>query len=125
MRKNPQLFNTIIIGNNTKATAVYKEIKRSHQSSAYNLPGFMNAGRFSENSISKNLPCLGSMEDLDIVIQQKRIRQSVIALKKPEQVITEDLISKISAHDMEIKIVPDMLTIVSSAVKRTTGPVCF
>jgi hypothetical protein len=53
----------------------------------------MNAGRFSENGISKNLPCLGSMENLDTIIQQKNIRQVVIALEKQEQLITEDLIS--------------------------------
>lgn len=122
IRKNPQLFNTVIIGNNAKATAIYKEIKRNRYSSAYNLLGFMNAGRFSENGISKNLPCLGSMENLDAIIQQKHIKQVVIALEKSEQIITEDLISKLSAYDVEIKIVPDMLAIISSAVKTNNAP---
>jgi exopolysaccharide biosynthesis polyprenyl glycosylphosphotransferase len=122
MRKNPQLFNTIIIGNNSKATAVYKEIMRSHRSSAYNLLGFMNAGGFCENGISKKLPCFGSIDNLDVVIEQKNIRQVVIALEKPEQLITENLISKLSTYDVEIKIAPDMLAIVSNSVKMTSAP---
>src|SRR5882672_5025337 len=122
MRKNPQLFNTIIIGNSTKATAVYKEIKHNHQSSVYNLLGFINAGRFSDNGVSKNLPCFGSIDNLDATIQQKNITQVVIALEKPEQSITESLISKLSAYDVEIKIVPDMLAIVSNSVKMNSAP---
>ncbi|MBV9960873.1 MAG: sugar transferase [Parafilimonas sp.] len=120
--KNPQLFNTIIIGNGTKASAAYNEIKRSHHTAGYNLIGFIEDDKFLKNGISKNLPCLGPLEQTHNIIQQKNISQVVIALEKSEQKVTETLISNLSMNNVEIKIVPDMLEILSGSVKVNNVP---
>ena len=116
-KKRPHLSNTIIIGNTAKAVAVYKEMKKNYTTAAYNLLGFITEDKFSKNGISKSLPCLGTIEETENIIQQKNISQVVIALEKPEQEIIEALISRLSEHDVEIKMVPDTLAIVSGSVK--------
>ena len=59
---------------------------------------------------------------METIIQQKNIRQVIVALEKPEQAITENLISRLSVYDVEIKIVPDMLAILSGSVKVNNVP---
>jgi len=68
------------------------------------------------------LPCLGTIEEAEIIVQQKNISQVVIALEKSEQKITETLISQLSMHNVEIKIVPDMLAILAGSVKVNNVP---
>ncbi len=122
LEKNPQLFNTVIIGNSVKAIAAYNELKKNRQTSAYNLLGFIAEDKHSTNGVSKNLPCLGTIEQTENIIQKKNISQVIIALENSEQKITETLISNLSDHDMEIKIVPDMLAILSGSVKINNVP---
>jgi exopolysaccharide biosynthesis polyprenyl glycosylphosphotransferase len=122
MKKYSQLFNAIIIGNSSKAMEVYNEMKRNRHTSRYNLLGFLAEDRFPKNGISKNLPCLGTIEEAETIIQKKNISQVVVALENSEQNITELLISKLSGHNVEIKIVPDMLAILAGSVKVNNVP---
>ncbi|MEO8712315.1 MAG: sugar transferase [Parafilimonas sp.] len=122
IERNPQLFNTVIIGNSTKATTTYNEIKKHHQTSLYNLLGFIAEDYAQTNGVSKTLPCLGTIEEAEKIIQQKNIRQVVVALETSEQEITETLISKLSAYNVEIKLVPDMLAILAGSVKMNNVP---
>jgi exopolysaccharide biosynthesis polyprenyl glycosylphosphotransferase len=121
-KKNPQLFNTVIIGNNAKAVAAYKEIKRNQLTSGYNLLGFITDENFSKNGISKNLPCLGMIDETEQIIQQKNINQVVVALEKSERTVVETLISRLSEYDVEIKMVPDSFAIITGSVKVNSVP---
>ena len=81
IKKMPHLFNTIIIGSNAKATNIYNEIKRNNRAGAYNFLGFIAEDTFPKNSVSKNLPCLGSINDIEKIIQQKNNSGNVFASK--------------------------------------------
>src|SRR5438477_11686772 len=122
VKKKPQLFNTIIIGNSAKAVAVYNEIKRNYKASGYNLLGFVTDDNFLKNGISKSLPCLGTIEEAEVIIQAKNVSQVVIALEKSERRVTETLISQLSGHDVDIKMVPDTLAILTGSVKVNNVP---
>jgi polysaccharide biosynthesis protein PslA len=122
LKKNPELFNTIIIGNSSKATSVYNEIQKNNQVNRYNFLGFISEDKFQKNGISKNLPCLGTVEQAGQIIQQKNISQVVVALEKSEQKITESIISMLSEHDVDIKLVPDALAILAGSVKAKNVP---
>ncbi len=121
-KKIPQFFNTVIIGNNAKAVAAYKEIKRNRLTSTYNLLGFITDESFPKNGISKNLPCLGMIEETEKIIHQKNINQVVVALEKSERIVVETLISRLSECDVEIKMVPDSLAIITGSVKMRNVP---
>jgi polysaccharide biosynthesis protein PslA len=122
IKKNPALFNTVIIGNNAKAVAAYKEIKRNHFTAGYNFLGFITDENFPKNGVSKNLPCLGVIEETEKIIQQKNINQVVVALETTERAVVETLISRLSEYDVEIKLVPDSLAIVTGSVKVSNVP---
>ncbi|MEP6684707.1 MAG: sugar transferase [Parafilimonas sp.] len=122
IKKSPQLFNTIIIGNNLKATNVYNEIKKNNRIGTYNFLGFIAEDTFQKNGVSKHLPCLGTIGQIENIIQQKNISQVVVALERSEQKITESLINMLSEHDVDIKLVPDTLAILAGSVKANNVP---
>ena len=122
IKKMPHLFNTIIIGSNAKATNIYNEIKRNNRAGTYNFLGFIAEDTFPKNGVSGNLPCLGSINDIEKIIQQKNISQVVVALEKSQQKITESLINTLSEHDVDIKLVPDTLAILAGSVKANNVP---
>jgi exopolysaccharide biosynthesis polyprenyl glycosylphosphotransferase len=122
LSKNPYLFNSIIVGNNQKSTAVYKEIKKNYQTPGYNLLGFLSSEKGSKNGVARELPCLGTVDEIEDIISKKNIHQVVVALDKSEQQLTETLISKLSEHDVEIKLVPGILEILAGSVKINDRP---
>jgi exopolysaccharide biosynthesis polyprenyl glycosylphosphotransferase len=122
VRKNGYLLNSIIVGGNHKSSSVYKEIKKNYQMSGYNLLGFLSSEKVPKNGVARDLPCLGMIGEIEDVIRQKNIRQVVVALEKSEQQLTETLISTLSGHDVEIKLVPDTLEILTGSVKINDVP---
>lgn len=121
LKSNAVLFNTIIVGSNSKAVAACNEIQ-SNRDHGYNLIGFIAVSNSSVNGIATQLPCLGVIEEVENIIHEKKIHQVVIAIENTYQAITEKLISTLSDHDVEIKLVPDNLEIISGSVKVNDVP---
>ena len=113
----PNLFNSVIIGNSGKFVAAYKEIKKNYSPPGFRLLGFLSSAPLSANGITRELPCLGTIDKIEELIKEKNIQQVILALDKSERHLTEALISKLSAHDIEIKLVPDTLEILAGSVK--------
>jgi len=119
--RNKATFNTIIIGDDSKAMAAFNELKKN-QTPGYNLIGFITADKFSINGMNKQLPCFGSISEMETIIHEKNIQQVIIALEKSQQVKTEKIIRALSEQDVEIKLVPDTLEIISGSVKVNSVP---
>ena len=58
-------YNTIIIGGNQKAVDLYKEISNLRKSLGYRFIGFVDANGKSKNDLSKWMPSLGSVAQLN------------------------------------------------------------
>jgi exopolysaccharide biosynthesis polyprenyl glycosylphosphotransferase len=63
------------------------------------------------------LPELGTVNELEDLIQKHNARLVVLAMEKPEQQLLENIINRLSEKDVEIKIQPDILDILSGSVK--------
>ena len=65
------------------------------------------------------MPELGRIDQLEKVIDDNDVKQVVIALEKTEQAGMEKIIDRLSEKDVEIKILPDTLDILSGSVKTS------
>ena len=65
------------------------------------------------------MPELGRLDHLEKVIDENNVKQVVIALEKSEQSEMEKIIDRLSEKDVEIKILPDTLDILSGSVKTS------
>jgi len=112
-------FNTLMIGNDETASKIFHDTQKSFHNSGYRYVGFVSTSSNGKNGIRKNMPALGSIDQLEKVIDNNNIRQVVIALERSEQKQTESIIERLGEKDVEIKILPNTLDILSGSVKTS------
>jgi polysaccharide biosynthesis protein PslA len=113
-------FNTLMIGSHDNAIRIFKETEKSQRDGGYRYIGFVtpyhNNGK---NGITKFIPRLGGLDQLEKIIDENKIEQVVLAMERSEQSLLENIISRLSEKDVEIKIQPDTLDILSGSVKTS------
>lgn len=112
-------FNTLMIGHGDNAIKVYRETQKNLIDSGYRYTGYVTTGANGKNGISKLIPPLGTLADLETIIDQHTIKQVVLAMESNDQVLLENIISRLSEKDVEVKIQPDILDILSGSVKTS------
>ncbi len=112
-------FKTLMIGGQKNAILLYKETEKNIRNEGYHYAGFVSANEQSKNELQKYLNHLGSLNDLEKIIDQNNIDQVVIALEKNDHHFIEEIIKRLSEKDVEIKIQPNTLDILSGSVKTS------
>ncbi|QEC68820.1 sugar transferase [Panacibacter ginsenosidivorans] len=110
-------FKTIIIGNNRKASDAFREIRKSNRVTGYDIIGFVSTDPAQKNGLTKSLTCLGDLASMENIIHQKHVQRVIVALDKNDAMLKEEVISRLSEKDVEVKLVPDTYEILSGAVK--------
>ena len=111
-------FNTLLVGGNAVASKIFKETRSGLRSGGYQYAGFI-ANDQNTNGIADYLENYGNLGNIEKVIDEKNIRLVVIALAKTERDQVEKIVDVLSEKDVEIKIVPNILDILSGSVKMT------
>lgn len=122
--KGKMKFNTLLIGNSANAIQVYKEVKDNFQTMGYHFAGYIKTGIPSKNGLSKWLPALGLLDEMEEVIKKQSIKQVIISLEEEENHLTEEMLRRLSEIDVDIKLHPTTLDILSGSVKtgNVLGP---
>jgi len=119
LKKGKVSFNTLLIGGNAVASKIYKESHRGLKTIGYNYIGYISNEYDGKNNKIKYLPQLGFIDAMEKVIDQNNIELVVIALEKSEKEHVEKIIERLSEKKVDIKIVPDILDILSGSVKTS------
>lgn len=113
-------LNTIIIGNTVAAMRIFKDLKKNQRQLGYRFVGFIE-NETTPDGLGKYMPRLGLTENIEAILSTEKPEQVIIALQDsmPSRSI-KNLITRIAENDVEIKLVPDHLDIVSGSVKMST-----
>lgn len=109
-------FNTLLIGGNSLATRIYHDTREGLRQAGYHYKGFLAAGH-EPNGIREYLPQYGELDDMRAVIDQQQIQLVVIAVEKKEKEQIGQIVDVLSEKDVDIKMVPDTLDILSGSVR--------
>ena len=112
-------FNTLMVGSQENAIRVFRETEKNLHDGGYRYAGFVTPDQAGKNGIHKLIPKLGDVDQLEKIIDEKQIRLVVLAMEKSEQAILENIINRLSEKDVEIKIQPNTLDILSGSVKTS------
>ena len=112
-------FNTLMIGNDETAIKIYTDTNKSFHNTGYRYIGFVSTATNGNHNIRNHMPELGRLDHLEKVIDENNVKQVVIALEKSEQSGMEKIIDRLSEKDVEIKILPNTLDILSGSVKTS------
>jgi exopolysaccharide biosynthesis polyprenyl glycosylphosphotransferase len=112
-------FNTLMIGSPENALHIYRETEKNLRSDGYRYAGYVTPYITNKNGISKSLPKLGNIDALETIIDVNHIHQVVVAMEKSEQPLIENIINRLSEKDVEVKILPNTLDILSGSIRTS------
>jgi exopolysaccharide biosynthesis polyprenyl glycosylphosphotransferase len=110
-------FNTLLIGSNEKAVALYREMERQKKSTGNRFVGFASVYNKIDFLVEKDLPHLGPYDNLPRLIKEHNIEEVIIAIESQEHGKLEHIINKLEPTDVRVKIIPDMYDIISGQVR--------
>lgn len=111
-------FKAAIVGNYDNASKIYKDAEKKLE-----VEGFYVLGFIGENGSGKNghkaLSKLGSIDQLETIIDENKIEMIVLAIDKSDQSQIEKIINRLSEKDVAVKIQPSVLDILAGSVKTS------
>jgi exopolysaccharide biosynthesis polyprenyl glycosylphosphotransferase len=108
-----------MIGGNQQAINIYKDITENEVKLGNIFKGFVYADNSGQNGMSHYLPKLGSIQDLERIIDEHQIEEVIIAIDTSEHHKLESILSQLSHRQVIIKITPDLYDIISGSVRTS------
>ena len=113
------VFNALLVGCDDVATKVYKESREGLRSSGHYYAGYVSSNHQHNNGISRFLPQLGDLGDIELTIDKHDIHLVVVALERSARTEVEAIVERLSNKDVRIKIIPSTLDILSGSVRTS------
>ncbi len=111
-------FNTLIVGSNGNACAIYEEMENQMYSSGNIIVGFVNVFDKKEYKVEKYIPHLGFYENAAQVIKEYDIEEVIIAIERSEIETIDKILVILESLDVVVKIIPIMQDIIFGTVKQ-------
>ncbi|HEY2649510.1 MAG TPA: sugar transferase [Puia sp.] len=118
IRKGKIVFNGLLVGSGTVGIKTFEDTVTGLRANGYQYTGYVQPNS-SPNQMNIPLPCLGNTDKLEEIVDDQNIQLVVIALGRDDQSSAEKLVQRMSEKDVEIKIIPDILDILSGSVKTS------
>lgn len=111
-------FNALLVSSGVKATQFYETFSRSNEDSGYSITSFVN---INHNHNDQFLPSLirnySGIETLSSIIEKDKIEEVIIAVEKKERELITTILQQLSDKEVNIKITPDTVDIISGALQ--------
>ncbi len=117
LQKEKVWFNTIIIGGNESAVQLYKAITTNKEKTGYRICGFVTVANFSTPELALYTKHIGSINDIEKIIDEYNIQEAIIAIETDERTGLEKILQQINEKEVNVKMVPDKVDILSGAVR--------
>ena len=115
-------FNTLLIGSPGLSSKIFDETHKALRLTGYHYTGYLSDESTGKNTMERQLPLLGAIDDMEKTIDKNEIELVVIAMEKSEKEKVEKIIERLGEKDVQIKIIPDILDILSGSVKTSNVP---
>ena len=112
-------FNTLIVGSNDNACAIFKEIEEEVKPSGRRLIGFLNVYDKKEYKLAEYLPRLGSYREIEQIVKEHNVEEVIIAIERSEVETMKVLLSVVDTTNANVKIIPAMQDLVFGTVKQS------
>ncbi len=112
-------FNSLLIGSGNKAKTFYKDFLDANDYSGFVITDYINLGGYEIKLPSDKITYHHSIENLSEIIYTKNIEEIIIAVDNTDRVIITQIMNRLSNKNVNIKITPDTLDILSGALQDT------
>ena len=119
LRSGKIYFNTLIVGSNGNAIALYKEISEQTKPTGQRFIGFVSVEEKDHYSLSEVLPYLGNVNDIIDIVNEHEVEEVVIAIEREEKDCMNFIFPLISKTKAEVEIIPEMQDLVFGNSKQS------
>ena len=112
-------FNTMIIGGNENAIGIYQQIRSSPVPLGNIFKGFIYSNKEASNGMSHYLPKLGTLDELEHIIDVQQVEEVIIAVDSSEHHLLETILTRLSYRPVYVKVLADTYDIISGTVKTS------
>ena len=119
LQKQQVSFNTLIIGSNESALQLYKSIIDNKEKTGYRICGFVTVENNILPALTALTPSLGTIDNTQKIIEDYDVKEVIIALEQNEKVRLEKILQLLNEKEVNVKMLPDKLDILSGAVRTT------
>lgn len=110
-------FNTLIVGQGEIARKLADDLQKHYAYLGYRCVGFLSTPDNTENKMPSTIKRLGNMDAIESRIDTHQIEKIILAPEKRDVIFIESLVSRIANKEVDIKLVPQVLDIITGAVK--------
>lgn len=110
-------FRTLIVGQGTIAQKIADDLQKHYAYLGYKSIGYISYPDYSATHMPADIPLLGNIADIESVIDQYQIEKIILAPEKRDVNFIESLVARIANKAVDIKLVPQLLDIITGAVK--------
>jgi polysaccharide biosynthesis protein PslA len=118
IRKGDIIFKSLLLGSGQVGERTYVDTVDGLRGNGYQYTGYIQP-KSGEDKMNIPIPCLGCANQLEKLVDELEISLVVISLERSDQKDAEHFIQRLSEKDVEIKIIPDILDILSGTVKTS------
>ena len=112
-------FKTLLIGSGSNATKFYTKFLAANDNSGFQITDIINLNG-NDITFNKNIAnTFYSLNDLAAIIKNNNIEEVIIAVDNNERNLITQIIQKLTNKNVNIKITPDTLDIISGALHNT------
>ncbi len=119
VRNGKIVFNALLVGCDAIATKIYKSSREGLRLSGYHYTGYVSNPLQLNNGIGRYLPQLGDTNTIEKTIDQHDIQLVVVALERSDKRDVEMIVDRLSNKDVQVKIIPSTLDILSGSVRTS------
>ncbi len=112
-------YNTLIIGGNQQAINIYKQVLDNPKALGNIFLGFIYSSKEASNGMSKYLPQLGHLSQLEEIIDNYEIEEVIVAVDSSEHHLLENIVTRLCYRPVVLKVLPDYYDIISGSVKTS------
>jgi exopolysaccharide biosynthesis polyprenyl glycosylphosphotransferase len=112
-------FNTLIIGGNQQAINIYKQVLDNKKALGNIFHGFIYSSKEASNGMTKYLPQLGHLSQLEEIIDTHNIEEVIVAVDSSEHHLLENIVTRLCYRPVVVKVLPDYYDIISGSVKTS------
>lgn len=117
LKKNKVFFNTLLVGSGKNAAQFFQSFTDTNINAGYTITSFLNINGNNHIQLPNTIKKYNSLNDINNIIDSDNIEEVVITVEKNDRDLLTTILRQLSDKDVNIKITPDAVDIISGAVQ--------
>ena len=119
LEKRKVFFNVLLIGSGKTAGSFFESFIKTNKISGFYISSFLNTNGNNGVQLPASVKKYKELEQLSTIISSDHIEEVIITVDKTERALLTRILQQLSDKDVNIKITPDAVDIISGAVQTS------